>query len=300
MTALLAVILVLVSSCVPANIPSVALPTVDDFYRSNEIIHRKELRLGIVPGPYGDMFVETIFPHLKKLGYTLEVYEFANFMMPNFALAEGQIDLNMFQHNDFLIDFKFENNLNLTAITEIPTLPMSLFSNTYYCLTDIGFGAEIIVPNDTTNLSRSLRILEFAGLIRLAPDINRARAVIDDIIENPRGLNFRLMNAEDIPSILPYVELGIVNGNFIISYGLDLDTALHNEVLAENYLNVIAVRTEDLGQQFVRDIINVIYSAEFREAILDGNGKFYHFQMPRNFARITTNSWKEDQSEDID
>ena len=275
----------ILTSCTSASSTSIPLPTVADFYRLHEIYHRKHLRLGVAPGPYGDMFVQTIFPHLKELGYTLEVHEFNNFWEPNFALANNQTDLNMFQHHDFLINFNFEHNLDLSAITEIPTLPMSLFSSVYRSLDDVGYGATIIVPNDATNLSRSLRILEFTGLILLAPDVNRARAVVDDIIHNPLGLNFWLMYAEDIPSALPFAELGIVNGNFIISYELDIDDALHSEVLAENYLNVIAVRAEDLNQQFVMDIINIVYGAEFREAILDEDGGFFHFQMPRNFTR---------------
>lgn len=274
------------SACASVNVPEVSLPTVADFYRPHEIYERSNLRLGIAPGPYGDMFIKTIFPHLEKLGYTLEVYEFNNFWEPNLSLADGQTDLNIFQHYDFLINFNYENNLDLSAITEIPTLPMSMFSQVYNSLDDIEYGATIIVPNDITNLSRSLRILEFTGLILLAPDVNRARAVVEDIIINPLGLNFLLMYAEDIPSALPYADLGIVNGNFIISHGLNIDEALHREVLAENYLNVIAVRTEDLGQQFIRDIVDIVYGEEFREAILDEDGSFYHFQMPHNISRI--------------
>jgi len=273
-------------SCVPINNSTVLLPTVDDFSNPNEVTHRKNLRLGITPGPYGSMFSETIFPRLEALGYTLEIYEFSNFSEPNIALAEGIIDLNMFQHYDFLIDFNFDNNLDLSAITELPTLPMALFSKKYNSLADIEYGATVVLPNDNTNLSRSLRILEFAGLIRLAADISRTRATVDDIIENPRGLDFMLRYAEDIPQILSYVSLGIVNGNFIISNGLDVSSALYVEVLSENYLNVIAIRTEDLNQQFARDIIDVVYSPEFRDAILNKNGNYFFFQMPRNFSRI--------------
>jgi len=270
-------------SCAPAVTQNAMLPVVDDFLNIHDIEHRKHLRLGVAPGPYGEMFEEVIFPQLEKLGYTFEVHEFSNFVSPNFALADGLVDLNIFQHYDFLINFNFENDLALSAVTKVPTLPMALFSRSFDSLAEIEHGVTIVMPSDATNLSRALIKIELAGLIRLSPEANRTRAAVEDIIYNPLELNFMFRRADIIPLVLPHVDLGVVTGNFIIGNQLDIHEALHIEVLHENYFNVIVVRTEDLAQSFVRDIINVIYSDEFKSAIMDERGNFFYFLMPRGF-----------------
>jgi D-methionine transport system substrate-binding protein len=113
-----------------------------------------------------------------------------------------------------------------------------------------------------------------------------ARALISDIVSNPRRIEFTLIEAHYLVESLESHDLSVINGNFAISGGLNISDALYNEVLTESYFNVIAVRTEDLSETFVRDIIDVVRSTEYVNIITDPNGKFAAFQRPFYFLGI--------------
>jgi len=250
---------------------------------------RKSLKVGVVAGPYGDMFTEAIMPSLEKMGYTASLVYYDDFVSPNFALAQNEIDLNIFQHYAYLNSFKFEHDLALSAISEIPTISMGIYSRRYNSLNELSPGITISIPDDSTNLARALRVLESADIIRLNPFIDKSKATIGDIISNPRRIRLVLIEAHNLVATLNRYDVSVINGNFAISNGLNPSDALYNEVLAENYINVIAVRTEDLSSQFVRDIIQVIHSNEYKEVIINPNGRYVDFQHPRSFLdRLTT------------
>ena len=242
---------------------------------------RLNLVLGVAAGPYGDMFMESITPALATKGYTVNVVVYNDFIQPNMALANNEIDLNMFQHTQYLNNFKLEHDLDLSAIAEIPTVSMGVFSDIYANLDEIETGAVVAIPDDATNLARALRVLESAGVITLDPQIDKSRATENDISRNQRGLVFVKVPATELVEALSDNDMAVVNGNFAFAGGLDIAGALYNEVLQEGYINVIAVRTEDLPRQFVRDIIDIINSQGFRDFITEPGGKFNGFQRPR-------------------
>jgi len=260
----------------------VVLPVVAD-YEYAEIIERKNLKVGVVPGPYGDMFVEAIRPSLEKMGYTAELVYYDNFISPNLALAQNETDLNIFQHYTYLNKFKFENNLALSAITEIPTVSMGIFSSRYRSVDELENGVSVAIPDDRSNLARALRVLEDAHIITLNPFIDKSRATTRDIISNPYDIQIVLIEAHNLVKSLEFCEVSVINGNFAMSGGLKPSEALYNEVLAENYINVVAVRTEDLNKEFVRDIVGIIHSDAFRDIIVNPAGNYAAFQRPRSF-----------------
>ncbi|MGN1481095.1 MetQ/NlpA family ABC transporter substrate-binding protein [Porcipelethomonas sp.] len=238
------------------------------------------IRVGVCAGPYGDMFSEAIAPSLEEKGYKVDITEFSDYVQPNNALAENEIDVNMFQHSTYLKQFSEEHGLDLTYITEIPTAAMGVFSDKYKSLDDAKDGATVAIPNDDTNLSRALRVLAQTGIITLSPDIDPAKATVDDISENPKNLSFTEVSAEILPSVLDSTDFAVINGNYAIGAGLKLSDAVYNEELAEGYFNVIAVRTSDKDAQFAKDIVDIVHSDKFRSVIEDENNQYSAFARP--------------------
>jgi D-methionine transport system substrate-binding protein len=262
---------------------SIALPRVTDFDSGEEVIQRKNLKLGVVPGPYGDMFLDAILPILSQKGYSAELVHYNDFIRPNFALSERETDLNMFQHTHYLNNFKYEHDLDITAIAEIPTISMGIYSRRFRSINNLGTNITVSIPNDATNLSRALRVLNAANVITLNPSVDMTRVTENDIISNPHRIRFVLINAQDLVNTLGAYDVSVINGNFAIAGGLNPADALYNEVLAEGFVNIIAVRSEDLGQQFVRDIIDITYSEEYIRILTDPNRVYSGFQRPRYF-----------------
>jgi len=259
------------------------MPVAADYVFTRDV-EKKDLKVGVVPGPYGDMFMEAIMPSLKEMGYTASLVYYSDFINPNIALANKEIDLNIFQHYAYLNSFKFENDLALSAISEIPTISMGLYSYRHKSINELGTNITVSIPNDSTNLARALRVLESADLIKLNPFIDKSKATISDIVSNPRRIRFTLIEAHRLVETFRLYDLSVINGNFAISNGLNPSEALYNEILSDNYINVIAVRTEDLSSQFVRDILSIMHSDKYKQAIIDPNGKYIEFQYPRSFA----------------
>ncbi|MDD3394568.1 MAG: MetQ/NlpA family ABC transporter substrate-binding protein [Anaerotignum sp.] len=238
------------------------------------------LRVGFCPGPYGDMWKTAIAPQLEAKGYEFQYIEFSDYVQPNNALANNEIDVNLFQHSIYLKNFSTEHNLDLSPVTEVPTAGMGIWSNTTKSLDELADGATVTIPNDETNQARGLRVLEAAGLITLKADTDKAKAIPEDIDQNPHNLKIVPTEAAQLPRTLDSADLAVINGNFAISAGLDFSAALYNETLAEGYVNVIAVRTADLESQFVADIKDVATNDTFKSIIEDPSGAFYTFQKP--------------------
>lgn len=240
----------------------------------------KLIRVGVCAGPYGDMFKEAIQPSLEEKGYTVEITEFSDYVQPNNALADNDIDVNMFQHSTYLKKFSEEHGLELSYLTEIPTAAMGVFSEKYKSLDEAADGAAAAIPNDDTNLSRALRVLAQTGIITIDPSIDPSKATVNDISENPKNLTFTEVSAEILPSVLDSTDFAVINGNYAIGAGLDLADAVYNEQLAEGYFNVIAVRTADVDSQFAKDITEIVHSDAFRSAIEDESKQYTAFARP--------------------
>ena len=242
------------------------------------------IKVGVSAGPYEDMFREAIEPSLIEKGYKVEYVQFSDYVQPNKALADGEINVNIFQHSVYLKNFSEEHNLDLVYITEIPTAGMGIFGNGINSIEDVPSGANVAIPNDVTNLARAIRVLEQTGLVTIDPAVNPAEATQYTLSENPKNLTFVEIEAPQLPRSLESVDLAIINGNFAISAGLNLSDALYNEELQEGYVNVIAVRTEDEGAQFAKDIVSIVHSDAFRSVIEAPSGQYASFFRPKDYA----------------
>jgi D-methionine transport system substrate-binding protein len=162
----------------------------------------------------------------------------------------------------------------------VPTAALGIYSKKYKTLSEIKDGSSITVPNDATNLARALRYLQTVGLLKIKPEIDAAKASEKDIAENPKKLKIKPVEAAQIPRTVDGVDVAVANGNYAISAGI-YSTAIDREVLSEDYINVIAVRTADLDAQFVKDIKAVVESDAFIKVVNDPKKIYKDFQKPQ-------------------
>lgn len=240
----------------------------------------KTIVFGVAPGPYGDLIKQAIQPGLEKKGYKVSVKEFSDYVQPNLALANGATDANLFQHRVYLEKFSADKGLKLSALINVPTAGLGLYSNKIKSVDDLKKGDVVTLANDPTNLARALRFLAKLNLLTFKSDIDPTKASEKDIDQNPRGLVFKPLEAAQLPRTLDTAAASVVNGNFAIAAGLDLNKALKLEVLDENIKNLIAVKTDDLDKPFAKDIKAVVESDEFLAVITDPKSQFSSFQRP--------------------
>lgn len=235
---------------------------------------------GVAPGPYGDMVKQAIEPSLKEKGYKVVVREFSDYVQPNMALSNGSIDANLFQHSLYFDKFTADKGLKLTNLISVPTAGMGFYSHKIKSLDELKKGDIVTLSNDPTNLARGLRFLASLDLITIKENIDPTKASERDIASNPKGLVFKPLEAAQLPRTLDSATAALVNGNFAIAAGLDLNTAIKQEHLDENLKNIIAVRTEDADKPFAKDIVEVVKSPAYRAVIDSPKNVYSAFQKP--------------------
>ncbi|MDE8755461.1 MetQ/NlpA family ABC transporter substrate-binding protein [Pectobacterium polaris] len=238
------------------------------------------ITFGVAPGPYGDMVNLAIKPELVKKGYKVVVREFSDYVQPNLALANGSIDANLFQHTLYLEKFAADKGLKISPLIIVPTASMGFYSKKIKSLDELKKGDVVTLSNDATNLARGLRFLQSIGLVTIKADIDPTKASEKDILENPRGLVFKPMEAAQLPRTLDSVTASLVNGNFALASGMKLSSAIKLETLDENLKNIIAVRTDDLDKPFVKDTKAIVESPAYAAVINDPALMYSQFQKP--------------------
>lgn len=238
---------------------------------------KKDLTLGATSGPYADMLNKAIKPELEKKGYKVRVVEFSDYVQPNLALDNGDLDANLFQHKVYMQKFAADKGLQLSAVIAVPTAPMGLYSNKYKSLDDLPNGAQVTLANDPSNLARTLILLEKAGLIKIDPNVDPTKASEKDVKENPKNLKLVPIEAGQLPRSLDSADLAAVPGNFALASHMDLLSALKLEEMEEKYMNQVVVNTKDLNAQFTKDIKAAVES-DFFEKVIDE--QFKGFQKP--------------------
>jgi D-methionine transport system substrate-binding protein len=240
----------------------------------------KTIVFGVAPGPYIDLLKIAVQPGLEKKGYKVVYKEFSDYVQPNLALANGAIDANLFQHRLYLEKFSADKGLKLSPVINVPTAGLGLYSNKIKGVEQLKKGDIVTLANDPTNLARALRFLGKLGIITFKKDIDPLTASEKDIEQNPLGLVFKPLEAAQLPRTLDSATASVINGNYAISAGLSLSSALKLEELDENIKNLVAVKTDDLNKPFVQDIKQVIESPEFLAAVDDPKHIFKEFQKP--------------------
>ena len=223
---------------------------------------KKEIVIGATAGPYSDQVKLGIKPILEKKGYRVRIVEFNDYVQPNFALAQGALDANVFQHIVYLTKFSTENKLALSELIKVPTAPIALYSHKHKDLA-VKEGAVVALPNDPTNAARALVVLQDLGWVRLRDGVDPIRASEKDVAVNVHKIKLVPIEAAQLPRSLDDTDYSFVNGNFALASGLKLTEALALEKTGPTYQNVVAVRTEDKDKPWVKDIADAYRSREF-------------------------------------
>lgn len=224
---------------------------------------KKEIVFGATAGPYSDQIKLGIKPILEKQGYTVRIVEFNDYVQPNFALAQGALDANAFQHIVYLKNFASKNKLELSELVKVPTAPIAIYSRKYKSVDAAPEGVSVAVPNDPTNQARALVVLQELGWIKLREGYDPLQVSEKDVAVNSKKIKLIPLEAAQLPRSLEDADYSFVNGNFALASGLKLTEALALEKTTPTYQNLVAVRTADLDKPYVRDIAAAYASPEF-------------------------------------
>ena len=225
--------------------------------------------VGASTSPHAEI-LEAAKPLLKEKGYELEIKEFSDYVMPNTALENKELDANYFQHQPYLDDFNANNGTHLVSVAGIHYEPLGVYAGKSSDLANIPDGAKIAVPNDTTNEARALLLLETQGLIKLDPNAGLA-ATGKDITENPHNIEIVEIEAAQLVRTLQDVDFAVINGNYALQGGLNVNDALAKEeadsVAAQTYANVLVVREGDEGREDIKALVEVLQSKAISDFI---------------------------------
>lgn len=230
-----------------------------------------EITVGASPAPHGEI-LEAAKPLLEKEGYALKIVEYTDYVQPNIALEDGELDANYFQHLPYLEQFNKEQGTHLVSAGAIHYEPFGIYGGKVSSLDELSEGATVAVPNDTTNEARALLLLEAQGLLKLKEGAG-LDATRNDIEENPLNLDILEVEAAQIPLSLQDVDIAVINGNYAIDAGLKVSDALAVEAsdseAAVTYGNVVAVREGDEENEKTKALLDALKSDEVKSFIED-------------------------------
>ena len=224
---------------------------------------KKHIIIGTSVGDFADMVKRGVRPILEKQGYQVKLVEFTDYVRPNFALAEGSLDINIFQHKPYLDDFIKKHKLALTAVTQIPTANFGLYAGKLKSLAEVKAGTTVAVPNDPSNAARALVMLDNLGWIKLKANSNPLTASERDIEENIKKIKVVPLEAAQLPRSRADVDFSIINGYYATSAGIKLAEALFQEK-SPAYINWVVVRSADKNKPYVKDVIAAYNSPQFQ------------------------------------
>lgn len=229
------------------------------------------ITVGASPSPHAEI-LEAIKPELEAQGYELKVVEYSDYVQPNVALSEGDLDANYFQHLPYLENYNTENGTDLASAGAIHFEPMGLYAGKSSDITNVPDGAKIAVPSDATNEARALLLLQEQGVIKLTDGVG-LEATANDIVENPHNVELVEVEAAAVPRSLQDVDFGVINGNYALSAGLDTSATLASEdadsEAAQTYANIVAVRNGDEDSEKTQALLKALTSDTARKFIED-------------------------------
>ena len=226
-------------------------------------------------GPYTELFEEAIIPILEEKGYTFTCTEL-DLNQADAALTSGDADVSVEQHKAYMDAFNEQAGGNLVALSKIPTVPASVFSEKHESLEEIGEGMVIAVPQDAGNQARAFVMLQDLGWITLKEGTDYAIASEEDVAENPYNLDFYELQTNYIATSLSDFDYGVITGSIVYNAGIDPSTALFNENLTENFWLQVVVNADNKDAQWAKDIVAAYQSEEFLTWIKENNGPKYN------------------------
>ncbi len=226
------------------------------------------LKVGATPVPHSEI-LNAIKPQLEEQGIKLEIIEFTDYVTPNLALSDKEIDANFFQHLPYMETFAREHNIELASVATVHVEPLGVYSNKIKSIDELEDGATISIPNDPTNEGRALILLDNNGVIKLKADAG-LEATENDIEANPKNLKFEPIDAAQLPRTLDDVDASIINTNYALEADLNPgEDALLIEGSESPYANILTIRPEDKDKEAIQKLVDALQSEVAKEFILE-------------------------------
>lgn len=226
---------------------------------ANEII-----KVGATPVPHAQI-LNNIKDDLKDKGYTLQIKEFNDYILPNLAVDSEELDVNFFQHEPYLNEFNKNKGTKLIKIANIHIEPMGIYSKKFKDISKIKEGATIAIPNDPTNESRALDMLEKLNLVKFKQSNLKTPL---DITSNPKKIKFIELKAAQLPRALDEVDFAIINSNYALSANLNpVKDAVYLEDKNSPYANILVVKKGNENNPKIQALIKALQSQSTKDFI---------------------------------
>jgi D-methionine transport system substrate-binding protein len=229
----------------------------------------KTIKVAASPTPHAEI-LNSVKDKLAEDGWTLEVIEFDDYVQPNVATSEGDVDANYFQHVPYLNQYNEENGTELVAVGNVHYEALGVYKGTKDSFDALENGDKIGVPNDVTNEARALNLLADNGLITLKEGVG-LEATKTDIVDNPKGIEIVELEAATIPASLPDLALGVINANYALGAGKTADDAVAFEAedseAAETMVNVIVVNKGNEETEKTKALVAAVQSDDVKAFI---------------------------------
>jgi len=211
--------------------------------------------------------LDVVKPLLAKEGVTLDVRVFNDYVQPNDQLVQKQVDANYFQTEPYLKAYNADRKTDLVTVTGVHIEPFGVYSRRFKSLAELPNGADVVIPNDPSNNSRALILLDTAGVIKLK-DPSNALSTQRDITENPKQLKFRELDSAMLPRVLDQVDLALINTNYALDAGLNpTKDALAIESSDSPYVNFLVARPDNKDDARVQKLAKALTSPEVKAFI---------------------------------
>ena len=227
------------------------------------LAHAETKTVGVTPGPHAQI-VEKVKEVAAEKGLDLNVVEFSDYVVPNQALADGDIDINSFQHQPYLDNQVTDRGFDLVSVAKSVNFPMAGYSSKIDSKETIPDGALIALPNDPSNGARALLMLEDQGMIKLREGAG-VRATVVDVVENPHNYQFIELDAAQLPRAMDDVDVALITTNYALDAGLNpVRDSLFRESTKAPFVGIIAVRSEDKDADWVKTFVESYHSPEVK------------------------------------
>ncbi len=225
------------------------------------------IRVGVTAGPHAEV-MDVVKKVAAERGLDLKVTEFTDYVIPNQALASGDLDANSFQHEPYLKNQIAKTGWKIVKVATTTASPQGIYSKKYKTIADLPAGATIAIQNDPSNGARSLQILDANGVIKLK-DAKNLSSTIADIADNPKRFRFVELDAAQLARALDDVDAASINNNYAIQAGLSPVTdPLIKEPVEGPWVNILAVREQDRDKPWVKTLVESYRSEPVRAFVL--------------------------------
>lgn len=231
-------------------------------------VQAESLSVAATAVPHAEI-LEFVKPALAKEGVELNIKVFTDYVQPNVQVAEQRLDANFFQHQPYLDEFNKSRGTELVSVAGVHVEPFGAYSSQHKTLAELPQGANVVIPNDATNGGRALLLLQKAGLITLKPEAG-ILATPKDIVENPKAIKLRELEAATLPRVLTQVDLALINTNYALEAKLNpTKDALAIEGSDSPYVNILVARADNQGNAALQKLAKVLNSAEVKAFIAE-------------------------------